>query len=328
MERNFSKLILTGTLLCLLFAFKATAYADVIYVPDDYLTIQEAVDNAISGDTIVVAAGTYAGAIIDKEVHIKGSGNETIISEIPAPFGAGGPKAGFFLPGPMADNTSISHTSFAPFDPDAWPNDGVSFPVFCRDVDSVKVSHISSGRSVQGVTFTSSTNSEVGHSRFSNTTTWFGGGGGIAISISGEGGGHRLGHNYVSLSELFGVVGFSPVGIGVTAVPAGPYLGSSSDVLIRNNRVEVVSAADEGTQGIEISTHAGYLPAQGDPHTGIVVVFNDLRVGDPELAIVAREEDEVTALKNLDGSKGGRRGKGSKQLGIINHASGKTGSFN
>ena len=39
---------------------------------DAWLTIQHAVDNVISGDTIMVGAGTYAGAIVDKQVAIVG----------------------------------------------------------------------------------------------------------------------------------------------------------------------------------------------------------------------------------------------------------------
>ncbi|MDF2956337.1 MAG: PKD repeat domain protein [Candidatus Alkanophagales archaeon MCA70_species_2] len=51
-------------LLCLLlvlsfFAFAGVASAATIYVPDDYATIQKAVDNAAAGDTIVVRDGIY-----------------------------------------------------------------------------------------------------------------------------------------------------------------------------------------------------------------------------------------------------------------------------
>lgn len=302
---------------------------NIITVPGTYATIEEAVENANAGDMIIVGQGTFKGAVIDKEIHIKGSGKDTIITEIFELFGQNAPKAGFYLPGATASNTSISHMSFKAFNPDNFPDDGVSFPVFCREVDAVKVSHISSERCVQGVTFTKSTNCEVGHCNFSNVTTFFGGGGGIGITMSGEGRGHDIAHNYVSLDELFPVVGFSPVGIGVTAVPSGTWPGSSHDVIIRKNRIDVITPAAEGTQGVEISTHAGYLPAEGNFHTGIMVAFNDLRVGDPTLAIVARGGDDVTAIKNLDGSEGGRGGWLSIKMSEVNvnSASGRTGFY-
>jgi len=42
-----------------LFAFPAFAYSSTWYVPDDYSTIQTALDNVADGDTIIVRPGTY-----------------------------------------------------------------------------------------------------------------------------------------------------------------------------------------------------------------------------------------------------------------------------
>ena len=60
----------------------------VTYVPDDYGTIQDAIDNSINGDTVVVRRGTYTGA--DNKnldfgglaITVKGEGcpEETIIN--------------------------------------------------------------------------------------------------------------------------------------------------------------------------------------------------------------------------------------------------------
>jgi len=46
---------------------------DVIYVPDDYATIQEAVNAASDRDTIIVRSGTYyENVVVDKQLSLKG----------------------------------------------------------------------------------------------------------------------------------------------------------------------------------------------------------------------------------------------------------------
>jgi len=65
------------------------AQASVINVPADKPTIQDAVNAAVSGDTIMVAPGEYAGAWIEKTVKIIGSGPGTRITTGTPPWGDG-----------------------------------------------------------------------------------------------------------------------------------------------------------------------------------------------------------------------------------------------
>jgi parallel beta-helix repeat protein len=67
----------------------STAQAATINVPSNYTTIQEAVDAAASGDTIMVAPGEYTGAAISTTVKIIGSGPSTRITTGVPPQGDG-----------------------------------------------------------------------------------------------------------------------------------------------------------------------------------------------------------------------------------------------
>jgi parallel beta-helix repeat protein len=58
----------------------STIFLKTIIVPDDYPTIQEAINHAQDGDRILVRPGTYPENIfVDKRVNITGSGNEITI---------------------------------------------------------------------------------------------------------------------------------------------------------------------------------------------------------------------------------------------------------
>ena len=81
------------------------AVAANLFVPGDHNTIQDAVDAASPGDRIHVAAGSFAGATIDKQVRISGVGDQTVITN--------GPMSGSFVNGfrliSGADKTEISN---------------------------------------------------------------------------------------------------------------------------------------------------------------------------------------------------------------------------
>lgn len=98
------------SLYCILSLVSAPAFAATLFVPDDYPTIQEAVDAAEAGDIIKVESGEYAGAYIQRPVIIEGSGQDTrIVAGNDYPFWPG-------------------EDAFDIFGQDAWPG-------FCPDYE-------------------------------------------------------------------------------------------------------------------------------------------------------------------------------------------------
>jgi parallel beta-helix repeat protein len=94
--------------------FAATAaQANVINVPADKPTIQDAVDAAVSGDTILVAPGDYAGAWIEKMVQIIGSGPDTRITTGTPPWGDGFDVYGIDAAGTEISNLAIEVFGFS-----------------------------------------------------------------------------------------------------------------------------------------------------------------------------------------------------------------------
>ena len=71
--------------------FIGTASAATIYVPDDYPMIQEAVDAASDGDTIIVRDGIYKeNVVMDKRLSLIGEDIPTIDAQVyPEYYGYG-----------------------------------------------------------------------------------------------------------------------------------------------------------------------------------------------------------------------------------------------
>ena len=88
--RSERKIYETALIFIVIFAMMAfisieCTLASTIYVPDDYLTIQQAVNNATEGDVIIVRAGTYVENIdVNKRLTIRsenGSGSTIVVAD-------------------------------------------------------------------------------------------------------------------------------------------------------------------------------------------------------------------------------------------------------
>ena len=118
----------------LLLGFAFTVNADTFLVPDDFPTIQAAVDaaNPAGGDIVMVGPGDYAGAVITNPVKIVGSGDDTRIT------------SGTYFPGEDAfilygslfnvDGTEISNLVIE--------YEGLAWGVYGESADNVTISNV------------------------------------------------------------------------------------------------------------------------------------------------------------------------------------------
>ena len=122
------------TLAVMLTAATMHAFAADISVPHDYPTVQDAVDAASDGDTIMVMDGMYAGAVVNKAVHIKGNGHVIINVGVDKEWWPYGTR-GFVV---TADGATISHL--------AIENVGIGIEGYPTNanpaVDDVAISHV------------------------------------------------------------------------------------------------------------------------------------------------------------------------------------------
>ncbi|MBA7580204.1 hypothetical protein ES708_22095 [subsurface metagenome] len=111
----------------------------VLNVPNDYPTIQKAIDAASNGDKIIVGPGEWFGAVVDKAVEIRGAGGAVIVD---GPERLPDVKLGFRV---TTDGVTISHFTFE-----------VALPVYTYGgedkVNDVTVEHNVMINPVQGIT--------------------------------------------------------------------------------------------------------------------------------------------------------------------------------
>ena len=167
-------ILLTSMLLVTIPIIPTSASPAEIHVPGDYSTIQYAVGNASSGDTIMVAAGTYAGAIVDKNVTISGASGGASIITSGVPYKAGSSLYTAFRLDAAADGAEIRN-----FTINCNSSEGFYFAVFSRTVDNTIVDSLTVNDAVQGISNWGGSNWEITNNVLNDTEA--AGGGGIAI---------------------------------------------------------------------------------------------------------------------------------------------------
>jgi len=145
---------------------------------DPWGTIQHAVDQVSSGDTIMVAPGTYTGAIVGKDVTISGLGPGDSVIDTGVCYNSGcspAYKTGFRLDA-GADGAEISD-----FTINCDVNTSFYFAIFARAVDDVTIDNLEINDTVQGISNWGGSGWEITNNTITDTVA--SGGGGIGIFL-------------------------------------------------------------------------------------------------------------------------------------------------
>ncbi|HXX87960.1 MAG TPA: NosD domain-containing protein [Candidatus Acidoferrum sp.] len=184
--------IILGVLVSLILVFGQTAQIQfaqtknsTIIVPDDFHTIQEAINNADSGDTVFVRAGIYEGNIlVNKSISLVGESQETTI--------VNGNHQGSVIT-LSTDNVSVTGFMLEDSGP-TWANSGV-------ELNNVSNCSISSNVIVNdqfGVCAVSSTYNVITENNFSNN--------GYGIGLYTSSNGNSILENNVTESQHAGIL--------------------------------------------------------------------------------------------------------------------------
>ena len=248
------------------------------HVPGDFATIQDAVDSAqvSNGDRILVDAGNYAGAILDRPLVIKGTDGTIINSGVP--YKAGSSLLTAFRLDEGADGAEVSHFTI--------PNDTASyyfFAIFARNVNQVSIHHLVITNSVQAITNYNGSEWQIAHNTITGTNAVNGGGIGILVNAwdgsqdsepdETEANNNVIEHNYTD--GMVGDVGFSGPGIclssghGASQWPGGTLSGN---IVYKNKCIHT------GTNGVGFEVDdVPYELIDNASITANTVAFNDFR---------------------------------------------------
>lgn len=297
----------TPTLVALaaaLLLLPAAAGAATWTVPGDYATIQDAIDDpaVVDGDTLRVGPGTFAGALMDKSLFIKGVGRAVIDD---GPVHSSGLIQGFrLLAG--SDGSTFSHLTFK-----------TDFGVMNAEaVDAVTVTLCNFKNVVQGVSNWRGVGWEISHNKFRDLRTF--NGGGIAILVGDFLGGKAVTDSVVSHNSIRGTLhvfsgdfgGYNGTGI---VIFADFRFGRTGTGPVAFNRVVKNSVRMESDNPSVVDIVAFELTDTRNDPTAVpypvlhdnAIGFNDWRKTDLQMVFTpADAENQNTISRNLGDNRG------------------------
>lgn len=317
MRKDFIKKFFVGISVASFLIFAATASATIWQVPEDFGTIQEAIDdpNVMDGDKIMVGPGYYEGATVTKAVEIKGIGN-AIINSGPKPWvDVGAPEpicsfmAGFFfLPGEEnGSGATISHFRF----------ETVEFPVFSRGADDVTVTQCTLINSIQAITNWHGSRWEISHNTIKDLRTSNGGGIGILAGcvLGGDSGDNVISHNEITGTlHVYSLDGGGYNGTGVVLyadfrwAPAYPGADAIAYNRVVKNKISLVSDTPDVVDVCAIELTDTRDDVSADPYPVIFnnkIMFNDLRGTTIQIYLTPLDLDNQNKIsRNLGNNRG------------------------
>ena len=141
-----------------------------------YATIALGIEAVVPGGTVYVAAGTYTGAVLAKDVTLVGAAGGGSVIATGVPYKDGGALTTAFRLDATADGAEIRN-----FTVNCNDSAGFYFGVFARGADNVVVDSLTVNDAVQGITTWGGSNWEIAHNVLTDTIA--AGGGGIAIYL-------------------------------------------------------------------------------------------------------------------------------------------------
>lgn len=272
-------------------------------VPDDYATIQGAIDSAdvAGGDRIIVAPGSHAGALVTKSVEIKGEDGAVIDT---GPMHPAGLSMGFrLLVG--SDGATIRHLTFT-----------VDLAVMNGDaVDDVTVEHCTFLDTIQAVSNWRGSGWDISHNVITDLRTR--NGGGIGILIADYGGG-TVADNVVSHNTITGTLHVSSGdgggydGSGIVIYADFRWARSGAEAIKNNQVVQNIVALVSDTPEV-VNVNAFELTdtrndPQAEPFPVIfdnAIGFNNFRDTESQILITPPElEDHNEISRNLGNNRG------------------------
>ena len=307
---QMKKLVVLFVCVSLVLVFSSFSLAENWSVPDDFATIEDAINDLSveDGDTIFVGPGEFAGTFVSKSVEIKGVDGATINT---GPMHPAGLSMGFrLLAG--SDGATISHLTFTT---DLSIMNGEA-------VNDVTVTHCTFLDSIQAISNWSGSGWEISHNLIRDLRTI--NGGGIGILVADRAGGEVL-DNVVSHNKIHGTLhvgendggGYDGSGIVLYADFRWGWPGAEeiSNNRVVKNKVGLVSDTPE-----VVNVHAFELTdtrddVNADPYPVIfdnVIGFNDFRGTESQIALIP--DDEPNGLQDyndISRNLGNNRGHGS-----------------